>query len=146
MVGILKQDFRILDEVRAWSKDLQILQAIKGKRYRILIYVYTGEDLDIIDDWIEKIVDSNKVMETLHAEIHRLKDQAQEWILEVERHYSDAHLEIFEDKEWEKLLPIKAVVESFKNIFEEAASDEGIRQAFRTEEALLELVEVDNYR
>ena len=41
-----------------------------------MIDVYTGEKLDIIDDWIEKIVDGNKVMETLHDEIHRLKDQA----------------------------------------------------------------------
>ena len=37
--------------------------------------VYTVEELDKINDWIEKIVDDNKVMETLHAEIHKLKDQ-----------------------------------------------------------------------
>ena len=67
-----------MDEVRAWRKDLQTLQAIKGQRYHILIDVYTGEELDMIDDWIEKIVDSNKAMETLYEEIHRLKDQAQE--------------------------------------------------------------------
>ena len=63
-----------MDELRAWSKDLQTLQAIKGKRYWILIDVYTGEELDMIDDWINKIADNNKVMETLHEEIHRLKD------------------------------------------------------------------------
>ena len=51
----------------------------------------------MIDDWIEKIVDRNKVMETLHAEIHRLKDQAWEKILEAEKHYNDAYLDIFED-------------------------------------------------
>ena len=88
-----------MDEVRAWSKDLQILQAIKGQRYRILIDVYTREELDMIDDWIEKIVDSNKLMETLHVEIHRLKDQAQEKILEARRQYSNARLDIFEDEE-----------------------------------------------
>ena len=49
----------------------------------------------MIDDWIEKIVDGNKVMEKLHAKIHQLKDQAQERILEVDRHYSDACWEIF---------------------------------------------------
>ena len=78
VVAILRQDFSIIDEVREWSKDLQTLRAIKGQRYRILIDVYTGEELDLIDDWIEKIADGNKVMETLHDEIHRLKDQAQE--------------------------------------------------------------------
>ena len=67
-----------MDEVWAWSKDLQTLQAIKGQRYQVLIDVYTREELDMIDDWIEKIADGTKVMETLHEEIHRLKDQALE--------------------------------------------------------------------
>ena len=79
----------------------------------------------MIDDWIEKYTDSNKVMETLHAKIHRLKDQGQEWILEVERHYNDACLEIF-DQEQEKLFPIEVVVERFRKIFEEASNDEDI--------------------
>ena len=96
-------------------------------------------------------------METLHTEIHRLKDQAQEKILEVERHYNNACLDIFEDDGWEKLFPIEVVVEKFKKTLEEASSDKDIRQAFRTKEALLELdtklgdfaetrIEVDNYR
>ena len=93
----------------------------------------------MIDDWIEKITDSNKVMETLHEEIHQLKDQAQEKFLEVEKHYSDVCLDIFEHDEWEKLLPVEVVVENFKKTFEEPSSDEDIWQAFRTEEALLEL-------
>ena len=111
----------------------------------------------MIDDWIEKIVDSNKVMETLHEDIHWLKDQVQEWILEEERHYIDACLDIFEDEEWENLLLAKVVVENFNKIFEEASSDEDIHQAFRIEEGLLEWdtklgnftdtwIEVDNYR
>ena len=53
----------------------------------------------MIDDWIEKIADSNKVMESLHAEIYQLKDQAREQILEAEKLYSDACLDIFEDEE-----------------------------------------------
>ena len=72
-----------------------------------MIDVYTREELDMIDDWIEKIADSNKVMGTLHEEIHWLKDQAWEKILEAEKLYSDACLEIFEDEEWENLLPIE---------------------------------------
>lgn len=35
----------------------------------------------MMDNWIEKIVHRNKVMETLHEEIHRLKDQTREQIL-----------------------------------------------------------------
>ena len=146
-----------MDEVWAWSKDLQTLQAIKGKRYCTLIDVYTGEELDMIDDWIEKIAKSNKVMGTLHKEIHQLKDQAQEWILEAKKLYSDACLDIFENEEREKLLPVEVVLGNFKKTLEEASSDEDIIQAFKTEEALLELdtklkdfaetrIEVDNYR
>ena len=65
-----------MDEVWAQRKDLKALQAIEGQRYHTLIDVYTKEELDMIDDWIEKIVYSNKVMETLNEEIHWLKDQA----------------------------------------------------------------------
>ena len=61
----------------------------------MLMDVYTTDELDKIDDWIEKIENSNKAMETLHADIHKLKDQTQEKILEVEKHYSDACLDIF---------------------------------------------------
>ena len=50
MVVILKQDFSIMDGVCAWRKDLQVFQAIKGQRYRILIDVYIAEELDLIDD------------------------------------------------------------------------------------------------
>ena len=59
-----------MDEVQAWSKDLQTLQAIKGQRYHILINVYMGEEIDMINDWIDKIEDNNKIMEALHKEIH----------------------------------------------------------------------------
>ena len=78
---------------------MQTLRAIKGQRYHILIDVYTRKELDMIDDWIEKIVDTNKVMETLHEEIHRLKDQAQEKILEEKKLYSDRCSDISEDEE-----------------------------------------------
>ena len=95
VVAILRQDFSIIDEVCEWRKDLQTLRAIKGQRYRTLIDVYTGEELDMIDDWIEKIADGNKVMEKLNGEIHRLKDQARERILEAKKLFSDACLDIF---------------------------------------------------
>ena len=74
MVEILKQDFSIMDEVHAWGTE--VLQVIKGQRYRMLMDVYIAKKLDLIDDWIEKIADRNKLMESLHAKIHRLKDQA----------------------------------------------------------------------
>ena len=65
-------------------------------------------------------------METLHVEIHWLKYQAQEKILEAEKHYSEACLDFFEDDEWNKLMPIEVVVEKFQNLFEEDSSDDDI--------------------
>ena len=96
-------------------------------------------------------------METLHVEIHKLKDQTQEKILEVEKHYNDACLDIFEDDSREKVMTIEEFVEKFQNNFEETSNDDDIRQAFKTEEALLDLdvklvdfvetcIEVGNYR
>ena len=64
-----------------------------------MIDVYTGEELDMINDWIEKIANSNKVMETSHEEIHQLKDQARERVLKEKIFYSNACFDIFEDEE-----------------------------------------------
>ena len=111
----------------------------------------------MIDYWIEKIEDGKKVMETFHGEIHKLKDQAWERILEAEKLYSDACLDIFEGEERVKLFPIEVIVDNFIKALEEISSDEDIKQAFRTEEVLIELdaklgdfaetrIEVDNYR
>lgn len=47
----------------------------------MLMDVYMDEKLDKVDDWIENILNGNKVMESLHAEIHKLKDKAEEKIL-----------------------------------------------------------------
>ena len=102
-----------MDEVHTWVNDLRALQSIKGQRYCMLMDVYTGDELDKIDDWIEKIGVGNKVMETLPVDIHRLKDQTQEKILEVEKYYSDACLDIFKDESRDKILPVQIVLEYF---------------------------------
>ena len=75
--------------------------------------VYTIDELDKIDDWIEKIVDGNKVMETLHVDIHKLKNQTQEKIVEAERHYNDAFLDIFEDDSRDKMITVPLCFEIF---------------------------------
>ena len=77
--------------------------------------------------------------------------------MEAEKLYSDACLDIFVDEERLRLLPIEVVLDNFRKDLEEASSDEDIRLAFRTEEALVELdaklgdfaetrIEIDNYR
>ena len=78
LLAILNQDFGLMDKLHTWGKDFQALQAIKGQRYQMPMDVYMVEELKKIDDQIEKIANSNKVMETLHAQIIKLKDQTQE--------------------------------------------------------------------
>ena len=77
--------------------------------------VYTGDELDNIDDWIKKIYSSNNAMETLHVDIHKLKDQTQEPISEAEKYYNDACLDIFEDESRDKLMSMQVVVNFFYN-------------------------------
>lgn len=60
---------------------------MKIQRYRTLIKVYTIEELNKLEDWIEKIVVNSKVMEGFHKDIQWLIDQTQENILEVEKYY-----------------------------------------------------------
>ena len=60
--------------------------------------VYTTEDLEKLDDWIENISTDNKVMEGLHTDIQKIRDQTQEKILKVERYYNATFHEIFEDE------------------------------------------------
>ena len=112
-MSIVNQDFGLMDEVHTWAKDLHILIIIKGQSYRTLMEVYTIEELDKIQDWIEKITAGNKVMEGLHEYIQKLKDQTQENILEVVKCYDVAALEIFEDESKIKLKSMQTVVKQF---------------------------------
>ena len=64
-----------------------------------------------------------KIMETLHVDIHRLKDQTQEKIFEIEKYYSDACLDIFEDESRDKLLLVQIVAKQFQKIFEKSLND-----------------------
>lgn len=46
-----------------------MLQTIKGQRYRTLIEVYIIDEIDKLEDWIEKIAIGNKVIEGFHEDI-----------------------------------------------------------------------------
>lgn len=95
-------------------------------------------------------------MEGLHIEIQRIKDQTQEKFLEVERYYNIAFLEIFEDEAKKKIIMMQIMVQQFRGKFEDASSNEDIRQIFKIEEVFLEMdtkiedftetwIEVNNY-
>lgn len=70
----------------------------------MIIEVYVMDELDKLDDWIQKILTGNKVMEGLHKEIYWIKDKAQEQLLEVEKYYNSVCLHIFKDESKNNLL------------------------------------------
>ncbi len=77
LVFIVNQDLDLMDKVHTWAKDLQILTLMKGQRYCRLMELYIVEELDKLKDWIQKKAANNKVIEGLHEDIQRLRDQTQ---------------------------------------------------------------------
>ncbi len=73
--------------------------------------VYIAEDLDKLKDLIERIDVGNKVMEGLHEDIQKLKDQTQEKVLEAKKYCDVVVLEIFEDESKIKLKSMQLIVE-----------------------------------
>lgn len=92
---MINQDFELMDKVSTWTNDLEALQIIKGQRYKILLNVYTREELAKIDVWIEKIQSRNRVMLALYEDIQEIEDMTQAQLLEANKYYYMASLEIF---------------------------------------------------
>ena len=92
------------------KKNLHALISIKAQRYHTLMEVYIAKELDKLNDWIEKISADNKVIQGLHEDIQRLRDQTQEEILEAEKYCNTAYLDIFEDESKTKLNLVQSVV------------------------------------
>lgn len=110
LVTIINQDFGLMDEVCSWENDLQALKSIKGKRYQMLMQIYSEDELDKLYDWIEKISSRNKFMEGLQEVIQQLNNKDQDQFLEADKHYNATSLEIFEDESNTKVSLVKIVV------------------------------------
>ena len=63
------RDLGLMDKISSWAKDLEAPKNIRCQKYRMLMVVYIGEDLDKIKDWINTIEDGNKVMLALYNNI-----------------------------------------------------------------------------
>ena len=63
----------------------------------MLKIVYSKDELDKIDDWIDNMKNSNKVMLSLWGNIQQIQGRANAQILEVDKYYSIASMEIFID-------------------------------------------------
>lgn len=68
-----------------------------------------------------------------------MRDQTKKKILEAEKYYNDAYLDILEDESRNKFILVQLVVQQFWRTFEDASLEEDIRQAFKMEKVMLEL-------
>lgn len=84
----------------------------------MLMEVYAVEELDMLNDMIEKILAGNKVMEGMHEEIQRINDKDQDQFLEAKRYQNTTCLEIFEDDSKTNIFGVQFVVQQFKVTFE----------------------------
>lgn len=74
----MEHNFGVMDKVATWTNDLEALRTIKGQRYQMLLDIYLVEELDQVDDWIEKIAIGYKVMIGLDEDIQEMKAKALE--------------------------------------------------------------------
>ena len=63
----------------------------------MLTSVYIAEEMDKVEDWIDLIKDSTRVMMTLYDQIKEVENIAKAQILEVDKFYSATSMEIFID-------------------------------------------------
>lgn len=71
---LVDQDFRLVEEVSSWARDLESLKTIKSQEYIMLMALYSGDELDKIDDLMENIKKGNKVMLSLYGVIEKIED------------------------------------------------------------------------
>ena len=91
---IANLDFGLLEEVSSWAND-QTLREIKSQKYRVLTLVYTAEEIDKVEDWIDSIKDSTRAMMTLYDQIKEVENRAKTQILEADKFYCATSMEFF---------------------------------------------------
>ena len=109
--------FGLLKEVSSWANNLTTLREIKSQKYQMLTLVYTREEIDKVEDWIDSIKDSFRAMMTLYDQIKEVENRAKAQILEVDKFYSAASMEIFTDNSMDELASIETIVQHLKSSF-----------------------------
>ena len=90
--------------------DLEARKIIRGQKYKMLIVVYSREELENIENMMDNIEDGNKVMFSLYGDIYEIQVRAKAQILEVDKFYSVANMEIFIDNSMDELASTKTLV------------------------------------
>ena len=108
---ITNSNFGLLDEVSSWTEDLQVLRQIKSQKYQMLTSVYMAKEIDKVEDWIDLIKDCTRSMMTLYDQIKEVENRARDQIMEADKLYSAASMDIFTDNSMDELVSIEAVVQ-----------------------------------
>ena len=77
----------------------------------MLIVVYSSDELDKIQDWMDSIEDGNKEMLALYGNIQEIWGRAKAQILEVDKYYSMASMKIFIDDSKDEFTSAKFVIQ-----------------------------------
>ena len=76
----------------------------------MLTSVYTTKEINQVEDWVDSIKDGTKAMMTLYDQIKEVENKARDQIMEADKLYSSASMEIFTDSSMEELASIEIVV------------------------------------
>ena len=93
----------------SWANDLTTLREIKGQKYRMLTSIYTTKEIYKVEDCIDLIKDSTRAMMTLYDQIKEVENIAKAQILEVDKFYSVASMEIIIDNSMDELASIETI-------------------------------------
>ena len=102
----------------------------------MLTTVYSREELDKIEDQMDNIKDVYKVMLALYGNIQEIQVRAKAQILEADKQYSAASMEIFTNNFIDELTCVEVVIQQFKASFEGVKDDIDIQRIFKMEEIL----------
>ena len=141
---ITNSNFGLLDEVSSWTEDLQAFRQIKSQKYWMLTSVYTAEEIDQVEDSVDLIKDGTKSMMTLYDQIKEVEKRAKDQIMEADKLYSAASMEIFTDNSMDELVIIEVVVQQFRSSFEGVRDHIDLQRIFRLEDILNKLDDMLN--
>ena len=110
-----------------------------SQKYKMMSIVYPRNELDKMEDQIENIEKGNEVMLALYRGIQWIQDRAKAQVLEADKYYNAASMEIFNNDSREELGSLEVVVQQFRASFERVKDGIDIQQIFKMEEVLKEL-------
>ena len=83
----------------------------------MLTLVYMVEEIDQVEDWIDLIKDETRAMMTLYDQIKEVENRARAQILEADKLYSAASMEIFTNNSMEELVNVETIIQKFRSSF-----------------------------